>query len=239
MAHKSEENPKGEIKAQMEKYKKKIYIDIKDYINHVDAKLANALGEMKDKLKNLTKQLLRNSNNPYSSPKIGKRLETKGKGKMEELPRIKGAFEDSLVIRGTNLSKVEIRKFDGIEWIRRKWGAGIPYAWKKFVVDITTQYDNVWEKDYFSQLTKIRQTGTVMDYTTQYQKLATLVDELSDDKMLELYIKGLREEIRHEIKIIDPPDMNSAIKLACQIEAKNRAIKKIHRRQRRAGRPWQ
>jgi len=34
-----------------------------------------------------------------------------------------------------------------------------------------------------------------MDYTLQHQKLATRVDGLSDDKLLELYIGGLREKI--------------------------------------------
>ena len=77
--------------------------------------------------------------------------------------------------------------------------AKIPYTWENLVRDITTKYDDLWDRDYFSQLTRIKQVGSVMDYTLQHQKLATRVDGLSDDKLLELYIGGLREEIRHEL----------------------------------------
>ena len=63
---------------------------------------------------------------------------------------------------------------------------GIPYILDNFVEDITAQYDNVWDQDYFSQLAKIRQMGTVMEYTLQHQELATRAEGLSDEKLLEL-----------------------------------------------------
>jgi len=53
------------------------------------------------------------------------------------------------------------------------------------------------------------------------------VDGLSDDKLLELYIGGLREEICHEIHILNPLDITTTIRLAKQIEAKNRAAKRF------------
>ena len=78
--------------------------------------------------------------------------------------------------------------------MKKKWG-GLSYRWDNFVDDIIAQYDNVLEADYFSQLTKIRQVGSVMDYTLEHQKMATKVDRLDADKMLELYIEGLKDEI--------------------------------------------
>ena len=65
-----------------------------------------------------------------------------------------------------------------------------------------------------------------MDYTLQHQKLATWVDGLNDDKLLEIYIRGLREEIWHELHNLNPLDMTTTIKLARQIEAKNRATRR-------------
>jgi len=121
---------------------------------------------------------------------------------------------------------MENEQFQWYQWVRRKRVARTPYTWENLVRDITAQYDDIWDRDYFSQLTKIKQVGPVMDYILQHQKLATRVDGLSDDKLLELYIGGLREEIRHELHILNPPDMTTVIKLARQIEAKNRATRR-------------
>jgi len=51
------------------------------------------------------------------------------------------------------------------------------------------------------------------------------VDGLSDDKLLEHYIRGLREEIRHELHILNSLYMTTTIRLARKIKAKNRATK--------------
>ena len=82
------------------------------------------------------------------------------------------------------------KPFQWYQWVRRWKAVVIPYIWDNFVEDITAQYDNVWDQDYFSQLAKIRQMGTVMEYTLQHQELATRVEGLSDEKLLELYIGG-------------------------------------------------
>jgi len=66
-----------------------------------------------------------------------------------------------------------------------------------------------------------------MDYTLEHQKLATRVDGIDAKNMLELYIGGIKDEIRHELHILGPMDITIAIKMAKQIEAKNRAMRKI------------
>jgi hypothetical protein len=69
------------------------------------------------------------------------------------------------------------------------------YTWDDFVKEYTTHYDKLWENDYFSHRTKIRQTVTTQDYTLQQQRQATCVMGLNIDKLLELDIGGLCNEI--------------------------------------------
>lgn len=121
---------------------------------------------------------------------------------------------------------MDTEPFQWYQWMKKKWG-GLSYRWDNFMDDIIAQYDNVWEADYFSQLTKIRQIGSMMDYTLKHQKLVTRVDGLDAEKMLELYIGGLKDEIWHELQILGPMDITIAIRMAKQIEAKNRAMRKI------------
>lgn len=67
--------------------------------------------------------------------------------------------------------------------MKKKWG-GLSYRWDNFIDDIITQYE--WEANYFSHLTKIRQVSSVMDYTLEHQNMATRVDGIDAEKMLEL-----------------------------------------------------
>ena len=50
-----------------------------------------------------------------------------------------------------------------------------------------------------------------MDYTLEHQKMATRVDGLDVEKMLELYIGGLKDEIRHELQILGPMDITLSL----------------------------
>eukprot|EP01018_Ginkgo_biloba_P016655 Gb_09968 [translate_table: standard] len=50
---------------------------------------------------------------------------------------------------------METKPFQWYQWMKKKWG-GLSYRWDNFVDDIIAQYDNAWEADYFSQLTKIK-----------------------------------------------------------------------------------
>eukprot|EP01018_Ginkgo_biloba_P010450 Gb_26945 [translate_table: standard] len=61
MAPKPEEGNKGGFEAQMEEFQQKVLEEVRDYVSMVDVKLATDLGEMRNELRNLTKQLLRNS----------------------------------------------------------------------------------------------------------------------------------------------------------------------------------
>eukprot|EP01018_Ginkgo_biloba_P013059 Gb_07852 [translate_table: standard] len=58
---------------------------------------------------------------------------------------------------------METEPFQWYQWMKKKW-ASLSYKWENFVDDIIAQYDNVWEADYLSQLTKIRQVGSVDGY---------------------------------------------------------------------------
>ena len=60
---------------------------------------------------------------------------------------------------------MENEQFQWYQGMRRKRVVGIPYTWENLVRDITTQYDDIQDRVYFSQLTRTKQVGSVMDYT--------------------------------------------------------------------------
>ena len=51
---------------------------------------------------------------------------------------------------------MENEQFQWYQGMRRKRVVGTPYTWENLVRDITAQYDDIWDQDYFIQLTKIK-----------------------------------------------------------------------------------
>jgi hypothetical protein len=56
--------------------------------------------------------------------------------------------------------------------------------------------------------------------------LATRVDNISDEHLLEAYMGGLQEDIKHEIFLKHPENIMEAMQFARHIQAKNRATHK-------------
>jgi hypothetical protein len=79
---------------------------------------------------------------------------------------------------------------------------------------------------YFSQLTRIKHLGDIEDYNSKFQVLATRVDDISDGQLLQAYMDGLKEDIKHELLLIHPENIMEVMQSTCHIQAKNKATHK-------------
>jgi len=78
-----------------------------------------------------------------------------------------------------------------------------------------TQFD-----DFFGDLTKLRQTGTVREYQGQYERLLSRAGRLSVTQQVSGFIIGLKESIRPEVQASRPPTLMAAMGLARLYEAR-------------------
>jgi hypothetical protein len=62
------------------------------------------------------------------------------------------------------------------------------YNWSLFTRDLKTQYGKFWKQDYFSQLTRLKHLGDIEDYNSEFQVLATRVDNISDENLLKSHM---------------------------------------------------
>jgi hypothetical protein len=60
----------------------------------------------------------------------------------------------------------------------------------------TTEYD-----DSAKALVKLQQTGSIREYQTEFERLATQVFGLSEPFLISCFIGGLKEEIRLNVKM--------------------------------------
>jgi len=60
-------------------------------------------------------------------------------------------------------------------------------------------------------LTRIKHLGDIEDYNLEFQVLATRVDDISDEQLLEAYMGGLKQDIKHEIFLIHSANIMEAM----------------------------
>jgi hypothetical protein len=120
----------------------------------------------------------------------------------------------------------EIKPYQWYQWVLKRKPHSYHYTWSLFTRDLEAQYGKVWEQDYFSQLTRIKHLGDIEDYNSEFQVLATRVDNISDEHILEAYMGGLKEDIKHEIFLKHPENIMEAMQFSHHIQAKNRATHK-------------
>ena len=76
-------------------------------------------------------------------------------------------------------------------------------------------------------MTRIKHLGDIEVYNSEFQVLATRVDDISDENLLEAYMSGLLIEcIKHEILLRHPGNIKEAVQFACHIQANNKATHK-------------
>jgi hypothetical protein len=100
------------------------------------------------------------------------------------------------------------------------------YTWGLFTRDLEAQYGKDWEQNYFGQLKRIKHLGDIEDYNSEFQVLATRVDDISDEQLLEVYMGGLKEDIKHEFFLRHLANIMEVMQSTRHIQAKNKATHK-------------
>jgi hypothetical protein len=75
-------------------------------------------------------------------------------------------------------------------------------------------------------LTRINHLGGIEDYNSEFQVLATKVDNISDEHLLKAYVGGLKEDIKHGIFLNNSENIMEAMQFSHHIQAKNKATHK-------------
>lgn len=79
--------------------------------------------------------------------------------------------------------------------------------------------------DLYEQWSSLEQTSTTAEYIRKFIELAAPLDGVSEQVALGCFIKGLKTQIKNELRIWAPDNLNRAMDLAQQIEEKNRSIR--------------
>lgn len=102
----------------------------------------------------------------------------------------------------------QILKEEGeVTWFTLKEGLNSRYG--------PTEFD-----DFFGDLTRLKQVGSVREYQSQFEKLLSRVGKLNQSQQVACFIGGLKEDVRIDVQAMKPPTLSAAVGLARLYEVK-------------------
>ncbi|XP_028055574.1 uncharacterized protein LOC114259749 [Camellia sinensis] len=93
-------------------------------------------------------------------------------------------------------------------------------SWEDFKQGLLNRYGSTQFQDFFGELTKLQQTGSVREYQAQFEKLLVRVRRLTPSHQVGCFISGLKESIKVDVQASRPATISAAIGLARLYEAR-------------------
>lgn len=106
-------------------------------------------------------------------------------------------------------------------WFQLIKQEGDMMTWQEFCDGLHARYGATQFQDFFGELIKLQQVGSVCDYHTQFEKLLAKVGRLSQDRQVSWFVSGLKDTIKADVLAGRPTTLTSAIGLARLYEARN------------------
>nr|GEV97814.1 retrotransposon Gag protein [Tanacetum cinerariifolium] len=110
---------------------------------------------------------------------------------------------------------------NALSWYKYLVNNHLVTTWDTFTRDLETRFGPSSYDNNEAALFKLRQTSTVTEYQTEFERLSNCVGGLFAHAFLNCFLSGLRQDIQQELSILRPQSITQAIGLAKLIEDKN------------------
>ena len=74
------------------------------------------------------------------------------------------------------------------------------------------RFDLKDDEEYFKELSKLKQTKSVNEYIEEFQKVAVMVPDMSEKRIVYLFLDGLEDFVKGLVKAFSPSTLQEAIK---------------------------
>ncbi|XP_042010513.1 uncharacterized protein LOC121759078 [Salvia splendens] len=105
------------------------------------------------------------------------------------------------------------------EWVFN-YREGNPAArWSEFLEDVRHRFDPQCFVDYFGVIAKLCQTGSLEKYNSEFEGMLNRVRGVPSNRLVTLYVEGLQQPVRNQVKFQYPPSVAAAMALAVEFDA--------------------
>lgn len=98
-------------------------------------------------------------------------------------------------------------------------------SWEEFKNQCHLCFGPPIRPNKLEELAKLKQTGSMAEYQTQFGNLAARASKLTQTQKVELYISGLQEYITVEVEFHHPLDLATAMSMSRLYERKPATMK--------------
>ncbi|KAF1886501.1 hypothetical protein Lal_00045734 [Lupinus albus] len=116
-------------------------------------------------------------------------------------------------------------KGDGLSWYKWMFNTNQLTSWEGFTKALLVRFGPSTFHNPQAELFKLRQTSTVIEYQTHFERLSNEVVGLTSEMLLNCFLSGLNSDIARELAIQQPFSLTHAIGLAILVESKITATK--------------
>jgi hypothetical protein len=99
-------------------------------------------------------------------------------------------------------------------WFQELRNSNALTTWLKFLSNLQTQFGKGSYDDPMETLVKLKQTGSMEEYKSQFEYLANRVSGLLDNLKLSFFLGGLSDDICLPVSMFHPKIMADAYSLA-------------------------
>ncbi|KAG8381785.1 hypothetical protein BUALT_Bualt05G0008900 [Buddleja alternifolia] len=100
-------------------------------------------------------------------------------------------------------------------WFKRKRPR---FSWQELTHALIARFDDRCDGNAYERLASTRHTETVEKYIDSFTQLANQLPALTEETLLGLFMHGLREDVRVQVRVLDPVDLDAAMKMALNLE---------------------
>jgi hypothetical protein len=98
-----------------------------------------------------------------------------------------------------------------LSWFQELKASGSLSSWDEFLRAMRIRFGKGSYVDPMENLTNLKQVGSLEDYKTQFDTLATKVHALPDFHKLSMFLGGLMDEVRLPVRMFNPKTLIDVI----------------------------
>jgi hypothetical protein len=92
---------------------------------------------------------------------------------------------------------------------------------------LISHYRDIRRNTFFSQLINLQKKGPITEHIEQFQKISIRVKKITEDNLVYLFMGTLKENIQHEVHLLEPKTLEQAFSMERKVENKNVATRRV------------
>jgi hypothetical protein len=90
--------------------------------------------------------------------------------------------------------------------------------------EMIAHYEDTRINTFFSQLINLKQNDSVVEHIKNFQRLNIKVTDIPYEHPIDVFIRTLKDNIQHEVRLWEPKSLENAFRVARNVEIKNMAM---------------